>query len=997
MAKRSSKTSTSPPAPRDIAAGQPVARDNSFAVVGIGASAGGLEAVPQLLKPLPADTGLALVLVQHLDPTHESALTSILARSTSMQVAEARNNMELAPNHVYVIPPNKLMVIADGRLKLTPRRNADTLLAVDHFFRSLAEAEGNRAIGVVLSGNGSDGTQGLLAIKSAGGITFAQEEQTAKYPSMPGSAITAGCVDFILRPERIARELARLAGHPYIGPNGAPPEPEEPEKPAEEKAIEEILVLLRQRMGVDFSLYRHATLCRRIERRMVLHKVDSFKDYIRVLRSLPSEAKDLYGDILIHVTGFFRDPSVFQFLKKKIFPRVVKSKSAEEAVRIWVPGCSTGEEAYSLAMAVLEFMADRKFTRPVQIFGTDINDVALEKARAGIYAENIKTEVGAERLRRFFVKADRGYRITKIVREMCIFARQNVVVDPPFSNLDLISCRNVLIYLGPALQRKVLPMFHYALRPDAFLLLGASETVGSFCELFSLENKKAKIYAKKSTRHRPVVTFGPGLPEPRADTSSAPAPAAMQVQSVFDVQQQADRILLSQFSPPGVIINRHQEVLQFRGRTGLYLEHPHGEASFNLLKMAREGLTLDLRTAISKAIKLNARVRHEHAMIKQNGDLIDVTIEVLPFSAPSSTERYYLVVFESALPPSRRSQGKRQAKPDRGPRGTDSPEMVRLREELAATRESLQTIIEEREATNEELRSANEEIMSSNEELQSTNEELETAKEELQSTNEELTTLNDELENRNTELETVNNDLYNLLASVNIPILILGPDLRIRRFTNIAERTFNLIPGDIGRPITDINLPFNIPDLKQRVLEVIDTLATKEMEVKCNHGCWWSLRIRPYKTTGNKIDGAVIAMLDIDAIKTAAQLASQGRTFVEAAIHAARHPMLALDKELAVQSVNPAFCRAFSVTPEHALNRPIYELSDGQWNMPGLHALLEEILPAQASVPDYELEQEVAGLGRRRLRLTAQRVPYNGALQHLTLLSIEVVLEPAAG
>jgi two-component system, chemotaxis family, CheB/CheR fusion protein len=844
----------------------PALSDEPFPIVGVGASAGGLEAMTQLLKALPRGSGLALVLVQHLDPTHESALTAILARATGLPVTEAGHNMRLAPNGIYVIPPNKRMTISGGRLKLLPRRDADTSLGIDHFLRSLAQEEGKRAIGVVLSGNGSDGTQGLLAIKAAGGITFAQEEKTAKYPAMPGSAITAGCVDFVLSPERIALELRRLAGHPYIAPGGDE-DAAEGELPAEEKVIGEILLVLRQRMGVDFTYYKRATLLRRMQRRMALHKLESLKAYLSYLRSHSTEAKELYGDILIHVTGFFRDAPVFQALKKKIFPQLVKQKGPKDPVRLWVPGCSTGEEVYSLAMALLELLAQHKLSHPVQIFGTDISDGALERARAGVYAESIKTEISPERLRRFFTKTEHGYRINKNVREVCIFARQNLVVDPPFSNIDLISCRNVLIYLGLPLQRKVLPLFHYALRHDGFLLLGASETVGSFCDLFSLMDKKAKVYGKKSIRTRPEMGFSQEAREMRAVLAQTPVLQLPPASSLTDVQKQADRILLTHFSPAGVIINQHMEVLQFRGHTGSYLEHPHGEASLHLLKMAREGLGLDLRTAVSKAMKRNARVRQEHARVRQNGSALEVALEVIPFTAPPATERYYLVLFEPgpihkavALP--------KGAHEKTDISSADRQELGRLREELAATRESLQTIIEEQEATNEELRSANEEIMSSNEELQSTNEEMETAKEELQSTNEELTTLNDELESRNTELETLNNDLHNLLTSANIPIIILGPDLRIRRFTNLAERSLNLIPGDIGRPITDINLPLRIPNLKQQVLEVTDTLVTKELEVTCDRGHRWSLRIRPYRTSDNKIDGAVLALVDIGAPKT---------------------------------------------------------------------------------------------------------------------------------
>jgi two-component system, chemotaxis family, CheB/CheR fusion protein len=994
MARKSKKRTKSAPAPDPASTHQPSLPSDSFPIVGIGASAGGLEAMTQLLQPLPANTGLALVLVQHLDPTHESALTSILARCTALPVAEARHNMRLAPNHVYVIPPNKLMGISGGKLKLSPRGNADTQSAVDHFFHRLAEEEGRRAIGVILSGNGSDGTQGLLAIKAAGGITFAQEEKTAKYPAMPGNAITAGCVDFVLPPERIAGELARLAGPPYITPSLAPGELE---PPAEEKALGDILVTLRQRTGVDFANYKHATLRRRLQRRMALHKLERLQDYAAYLRGHQAEAKELYNDILIHVTGFFRDPTVFQMLKKRVFPRLVKDKAPEDPVRIWVPGCSTGEEVYSVAIALLEFLSDRKAAHPVQIFGTDINEAALEKARAGHFPESIKRDVSPDRLRRFFLRADGGYRINKNVREMCIFARQNLVVDPPFSNLDLISCRNVLIYLGPLLQRKVMPLFHYALRPEGYLLLGSSETVGAFADLFALVDKKAKLFAKKSTRVRPAVAFGPGLPEPQFAWNVEPESALALPSSLADVQKQADRVLLAQFSPAGVVINWHLEVLQFRGHTGPYLEHSHGEASLNLLKMAREGLRLDLRAAISKAIKHDVRVR-QGARVKELGETSTLTIEVIPFTSPPATEKYYLVLFEPTARVSKPASVRQGQPATKGPPSNpDAAELVRLREELAATRESLQAIIEEQEATNEELRSANEEIMSSNEELQSTNEELETAKEELQSTNEELTTLNDELESRNAELGTVNNDLHNLLASANIPIIILSRELRIRRFTGMAERTFNLIPGDIGRPITDINLPLNIPDLARHVTEVIESLATQEMEVQCPRGRWWSLRIRPYKTTDNKIDGAILTLVDIDLLKNNVQLANQGRAFAEAVLNTVRHPMLALDKDLAVQFVNPAFCRAFRLDAEQALHRRLYELEDGKWNVPGLRALLEETLAQQTNVGDFELEHEFPGVGLRRLRLSAQRLAYNAGQQQLTLLAFEQMGAGQAG
>ena len=604
-----------------------------FPIVGIGASAGGLEAMTLLLRQLPADTGMAFVLVQHLDPTHESAMSSLLARATEMPVTEARDNVRLEPNQVYIMPPNKGMDISARHLKLFPRKGAGRQehMPIDAFFRTLAEQEGSNAVGIVLSGSGTDGTQGLLAIKAAGGTTFAQEEQTAKYSAMPGNAINAGCVDFVLSPEKMVKELKRIGGRFSMV---LPEEKMGDAPPLEGAVFEEILLLLRQRTGVDFTYYKHATLRRRIERRMMLHKLESLKEYGHYLRSHGAEVKELFNDILIHVTGFFRDPLVFQTLRKKLFPKLLKGKGPEDSIRIWIPGCSTGEEVYSVAMCLMELMTEKKMLHPVQIFATDINESALEKARAGVYGENIKTEILPERLRRFFLKVDGGYRVSKSIREMCIFARQNLVNDPPFSNLDLISCRNVLIYLGPTLQRKVMPIFHYALRATGLLMLGASETIGSFSDLFSLTDKKAKIYSKKPGQSRRPASFGPEMPEPpRAVKKKSPPP--MQIPpAIIEVQKQADRIVLTSYSLAGVVINANLEVLQFRGRTGLFLEHTHGEATLNLLKMAREGLMPELRTTIAKTIKQNVRVRQEGLRVRQNGHFIECNLEVIPFTVP---------------------------------------------------------------------------------------------------------------------------------------------------------------------------------------------------------------------------------------------------------------------------------------------------------------------------------------------------------------------------
>jgi two-component system CheB/CheR fusion protein len=568
---------------------------------------------------------------------------------------------------------------------------------------------------------------------------------------------------------------------------------------------------------------------------------------------------------------------------------------------------------------------------------------------------------------------------------MCIFARQNLAVDPPFSNLDLISCRNVLIYLGPTLQRKVLPVFHYALRPSGLLMLGASETVGSFVNLFSLMDKKAKVYTKRAVQTRPSVTFTAMPPAVPGEIEAASAPV-LTAPAVSEIQKQADRIVLYNHSPAGVIINQQLEVLQFRGQTGHFLEHTHGEASLNLFRMAREGLLPDLRTAVNKAIKQGTRTRQEHVRIRQNGNHFEASIVVIPFSVPPTPEKFYLVLFE-VRPGTIKEGGHKPRKSLSDPdQRSESAQVSYLQQELSTMRESMQSVIEEQEGTNEELRSANEEIMSSNEELQSTNEELETAKEELQSTNEELTTLNDELESRNSELQLVNNDLYNLLASVSIPVIILSSDLRIRRFTAAAEKMFKLIPGDIGRPLTDINVPLEIPDLAAHVIEVLESLAPKDLEVADKDGHWWSVRIRAYKTMDNKIDGVVIALVDIDIIKASAGQSRRFQALLEAIADAIPAPLMMLDGKLKITAANPPFFRLFGHERAGTVGRHIDELG-GLWQAPKFRGLLENALQRQRAVDDYEVEHEVAMGIKKTLRFIIRPLPMDDMA--MILVSVE--------
>ena len=847
--------------------------NGSFPIVGIGASAGGLEAYQQLLTHLPDDTGMAFVLIQHLDPHHESRLAELLARNTQMPVGEAAHGQKVEPNHFYIIPPNVNLAIVEGKLHVSPRTETRGLhLPIDFFFRSLAEDQKTYAVGIVLSGTGSDGAQGVCEIKAMGGITFAQDERSAKFTGMPHSAAESGCADLILEPQAIALRLAQIRTHPYlIAPQTAPIIIDADG----ESQYRKILTRVRAVTGVDFGLYRDTTIKRRIIRRMALHTHKHLDEYIPRLENDPEEVKALFHDLLINVTSFFRDPALFDALKAQVYPAVVDGKPPLATIRVWVPGCSTGQEAYSIAMSLIEFFDDKPIRPPIQIFATDISEPAsLDKARAGIYPDSIEAEVTPERLRRFFQKEDHTYRIDKSLRDLCVFARQNLTLDPPFSHVDIVSCRNVLIYLSPPLQKQVLPTFHYALNSPGFLVLGSAESVGDHLDLFDVTDRTNKIYLKKPTANRPFINFPSNnfrhtghMAEKRSL-----APAAMPM----DFHREVDRLLLGRYAPPGVLVNDNLDILQFRGRTGQYLELPSGEPTTNLLKMAREGLFLELRGAIDEARNHHRTVRRQGVQLRLDGDSGDtqsVDLEVVPVRPPGSHETCFLVLFNEPPGPGRAADTEGEARKARSQAflHQEESEVVLLRRELAATKEYLQSLLEQQDAANEELRSANEETLSSNEELQSTNEELETAKEELQSTNEELMTVNEQLQTRNRELNELNDDLTNLLASMAIPMVMVGSDLRIRRYTEAACRAINLRANDIGRPLSDLKTNLDIADLDNLIREVINQEQVREREVRDADGRWHRLRIHPYRTVNHKIEGAVILLIDIDDIKKSAE------------------------------------------------------------------------------------------------------------------------------
>lgn len=848
---------------------KPDGQGNGFPIVGIGASAGGLEAFTTLLKALSPDLGMAFVFVPHLDPHRESAYVQILMRSTTMPVVQIENRMQVERNHIYVIPPNCDLTISDGSLHIQDREEPRTVnTTIDIFFRSLATDQGSNAIGVILSGTASDGTMGLTAIKGEGGITLAQETASAKYDGMPASAISAGCVDFILPPQGIATELARIRLHSYVtGPFLAPAEEEEDK--GSDVFMAQVFRLLRRATKVDFSEYKPPTIGRRIQRRMALHKIEKLHDYVNLLHRDRSEVMALYQDLLINVTSFFRNPDAFETLKRIVYPAILQTRSRSSSpIRIWVPGCSTGEETYSHAISLVEFLDEERMEVPIQIFGTDLSGTAIQRARAGNYKENIEADISPMRLRRYFHKSDGGYQISKTIRDLCIFSTQNVFSDPPFSRMDLVSCRNVMIYLSQTLQRKVIPIFHYALNPTGFLMIGNTEgLLGAGSELFEMADKKQKIYRKKLVS-TPAIGFSMGHPETEMSGGDAPAPPAKppdMSKAPGDLQREADRLLLTRYTPPAVVINEQFEILQSRGRTGAFLELPAGKASLNLLKMARPGLLFELQSAIEEARKHGVEAKRENVHVESNGHTNEVTVRVIPFKTPIQDQHSFLIVFEH-IPELEHGDGAVPPKPlTETEQSEKDKQNAQLKQELAATKEYLQSIIETQEATNEELQSANEEIQSGNEELQSTNEELQTSKEELESANEELHTVNEEMQHRNDLLTQLNNDLTNLLNSVNLPMVMVAADLSVRRFTPQATAMLGLMASDVGRPIPRLKLKIDASNLEQMMLDVIKEVQPKQYQAQDNDGNLCTLRITPYRTLDNRIDGVVLSVVDTTA------------------------------------------------------------------------------------------------------------------------------------
>ncbi|MBI5081476.1 MAG: PAS domain-containing protein [Chloroflexi bacterium] len=852
------KLKAASPAPEETPSVAEAARESSspFPIVGIGASAGGLEALELFLANVPAESGMAFVIVQHLDPTHKGIMVELLQRGTAMPVVQVKDQTRVKPDCVYVIPPNKDMSLLRGVLHLLdPVAPRGLRLPIDFFFRSLADDQQEHSIGVILSGMGSDGTLGLRAIKEKAGVVFVQDPASAKFDGMPRSAINAGLADVIAPVETLPGKIDAYLQHaPLIAKPGLASEDKT------QSGLEKVVILLRSQTGHDFSLYKNTTIYRRIERRMGIHQIDKIATYVRFLQENPQEVELLFRELLIGVTNFFRDPAAWEQLKDEVLPKLLSGRNTNQALRAWVPACSTGEEAYSIAILFKEALDQIKPARNVtlQIFATDLDHQAIENAREGLFASNITADVSAERLSRFFNQVDRGYQVTKSIREMVIFAPQNIIMDPPFTKLDLISCRNLLIYLTPELQKKLLPLFHYSLNPGGFLYLGNSETIGGFDNLFAPLDGKARLYRRieAGLQAEPIEFPASFVSRPVAQ-SQEPKPTA-------NIQTLAEQLLLQTFSPAAVLTNDKGDILFISGRTGKYLEPAAGKANWNIFAMAREGLGYELKMTFQKALHQKESVTLKNRVVGTDGGTQLVNVTIQPIREPESLRGMVMIVFtDMPTPPA----PKRTGKPPRRVIA-NSARVAELERELNQARHEAQTIREEMQSSQEELKSANEELQSTNEELQSTNEELTTSKEEMQSMNEELQTINHELQAKVDELSRINNDMKNLLDSTEIATLFLDNALCVRRFTNQTGKITRLLPGDIGRPITDIASALLHPELADDAREVLRTLVSVEKQIATGEGNWYTVRILPYRTLENFIDGVVITFTNITVSKT---------------------------------------------------------------------------------------------------------------------------------
>jgi two-component system CheB/CheR fusion protein len=952
-------------------------------IVGIGASAGGLKALEQFFSQMPADGGMAFVLILHLDPTRVSMLPELLRKYTEMPIRQAEDGAKVATNTIHIIPPNKKMAIKHGVLVVTePTEPRGLRLPIDTFFRSLAEDQGNNAIGIILSGTGTDGTLGLKAIKDAGGLVVVQDLASAEFDGMPRSAIGTGLVDYALAPEKIPAQLMNYA-------KGCRPQRSGTATALSDKfpeTLEKIFHVLRSQTGHDFSAYKKSTICRRIDRRMNLQQIENPADYLRLLEQNAQEAETLFNDLLIGVTSFFRDPEAFKILSRVLKEMLAKTPK-NSSLRLWVPGCSSGEEVYSIAIVLRECMDALKKRFGVQIFGTDIDADAIATARAGIYPVTIANHVAPVRLSRFFLDESGGYQIRKEIREMAIFSIQDLVKDPPFTKLDLLSCRNLLIYLDAALQKRLVPLFHYALRPDGILFLGPSESIDGYVDLFAERNRRWKIFKRRNLKHGVGASLPfPFLP-PRHDTGETTSRGQSTATRDPRISTVAEKLLLHRYAPPCVLVNKSGEILYSHGPTGRYLALPQGQASLNILAMARGSIKNALATLMRQASGQKGQAARASVQLRSDAKSHRLNLTVTPYHGGHEGEELLLIVFEDT--------GPRKLKTGTGvrPAPGNVERMARLEQELWDAREQLQMVRAVTQSPDEELRSYNEELQSANEELQSVNEELETSKEELQSLNEELITVNAELQGKNEALTSANDDIRNLLDSTKIATLFLDTHLRVKRFTPEVTKVINLVQEDIGRPVSHFKTNLVGENLAQHAQEVLDTLLPRETELRSTDGRWYLKRIQPYRASQNVIAGVVVTFVDITARKRLQLDVEKAQKFAQDIVETVREPLVVLNGDFNVVSANESFYRKFNLTAQLTERRFFFELNTGQWDVPELRRLLEQVLSVDRTFDNFMMEQDSPDLDHIILLLNGRRIHRGAQDGDLILLAFEDVTD----
>ena len=947
-------------------------RSDRFPIVGIGASAGGFEALQQFFQSIPAKPGVAFIVVQHLDPTRISEMPDLLGRKTKLKVVQAQEGARLEPNVVYTIPSNRSLMIRKGRIQLTmPAEPRGLRLPIDALFRSMAEESEECAIGVVLSGNGADGSLGLKAIKAHGGLGIAQDPATAEYDSMPRNAIATGTVDYVLPPRKMIEAIYAFLDHEYVK---RPPAQDGDKVP---EHIHDVLALLHARRNVDFSGYKKGTLVRRIDRRMSLRHIARGPAYLELLRENSEEVNHLFNDLLIRVTRFFREPESWKVLERDVLARLVEEADKDNPVRVWVPGCASGEEAYSLAMPLIELVEQSHKNVRIQVFATDLDRGALDQARAGIYPESIAADVSPERLSRFFVRNEHQYVVGQMLREAVVFAEHNLLVDPPFGRLDLISCRNLLIYLEGTTQQRVFDVFHFALKPGRFLCLGNSESVGPGTDLFEPIVKRSKVFRRVGTsRYDRVRPSSRGVP-PAPTVPSSVIPRLQSRESTLLTQ--ARDYVLQRYTVACALVNRKMEILSLFGRTENYLTQPSGRLTPEILSWARDGMRTKLRMVIQAAIRKNSSESIAGVRIQRGKRPASISIRVDPLVTPAESDGLFLVLFRDEVG---------EVSP-RGP-GIGEPEEPIVRQleyELQQVRDELQASISQLEASNEELRANNEEILSMNEELQSANEEMETSKEELQSVNEELSAVNTQLEGKLDELQAANDDISNLLTNTDIPVLFLDRKLQVRRFTPVMPRLIRLIGSDLGRPLSDITTLVDDPSLIEDCREVLTSLAPVEKEVRTQDGSGFIRRVMPYRSGDDRIEGVVITYADISDRIRAEGLVREARDFAEGIITTLREPLLVLDETQVIRSANSAFYKTFQLSEDKVVGRSIYEIGNGEWDIPELRRVLETMLPLHTLVTNQEIRQTFSGVGELVVSVNARTLEMGS--QRVILVAIE--------